>query len=122
MKELVYKNISGGNPRKCVVSIEEKNDPVEKARSRKWVCKYFVKERHTARDLKSLNDWVNFKKKEGCERNCHILKKTNSHTGENTLVCKVLGEFFVVRGLTAFKLLYVNEVRLDGSGPGGSDR
>lgn len=112
MKELVYKSLYGNHPRKCEVSIEEISDPVEAMRSKKWLCKYFIKTRHTAKDQRSLSEWIKSQKKAGCRRNCHILRKMDSETGENILICKVLGEFFVVRGLTAFKVLYVNEIRI----------
>ena len=119
MKEYVYKNFYGNNPRKWEVSIEERNDPVESTRSKKWVCKYYIRERYTANDQKSLHVWINSRKKEGCARNCHILRRVNSQTGENTLICKVLGEFFVVKGLSAYKVLYVNEIRIQCLVPSG---
>ena len=111
MKELVYKSLYGENPRKCEVSIEEM-DPIDPMRSKKWLCKYFVKIRYDAKDEKGLNEWIKAQKKSGCRRNCHILRKMDSETAENILICKVLGEFFVVSGLSAFKVLYVNEIRI----------
>jgi hypothetical protein len=111
MRELVYKSISGSNPRKCEVSIEEVSDPIDTTRSKKWICKYYVRDKHTAKDLKGLKDWIHLNK-EGCKKNCHILRKYNADTGENTLMCKILGEFFVVRELTAYKVLYVNEIKI----------
>lgn len=112
MRELVYKNIYGENPRKCEVSIEETCDPIEALRSKKWLCKYYIKARFAGKDQKAVNEWIRMQKKAGCSRNCHILRKLDHVTGENTLICKVLGEFFVVRGLTAYKILYVNQIRI----------
>lgn len=118
MRELVYKSISGCNPRKCEVSIEEVSDPVEPTRSKKWICKYYVRDRHTAKDLKSLKEWIK-RNKAGCRKNCHILRKYDAATGENTLMCKILGEFFVVRDLTAYKVLYLNEIKIQCMVPSG---
>lgn len=111
MRELVYKSISGGNPRKCEVSIEEVSDPVESTRSKKWICKYFIRDRHTAKDLNSLKEWI-CRNRDGCGKDCHILKKYDVDTGENTLMCKIVGEFFVIRDFTAYKVLYLNEVKI----------
>lgn len=111
MRELLYKSISGSDPRKCEVSIEEVCDPVDNTMSKKWMCKYYVRESHTSDDIESLKHWIRLNK-EGCAKNCHILRKYDADTGENTMMCKILGEFFVVRGLTAYKVLYLNEIKI----------
>jgi hypothetical protein len=112
MRELVYKNILGNNPRKREVSIEEVSGREQNKTSRKWVCKYFVKEIFESRSLRVVKNWISENKKRNTEHKCHILRHVDTRTGENSIVCKVLGEFYVIRGLVAFKIMYVNEIKV----------
>ena len=52
------------------------------------------------------------KKRQGCRKDCHILREVNTRTGENKVVSKMLGEFFVIWAGVAYKILYVNEIRI----------
>jgi len=113
MKELVYKNIDGENPRKKEVSIEESDSRFRTCVVKKWICKYFIKSRHETRSARELEQWIakariDSRKK----RKCHILKQIDARLGETKIVCKVLGEFYAVRGLTAFKIMYVNVLKI----------
>ncbi len=113
MKELVYKTIDGNNPRKKEVSIEEKDARYKTNITKKWACKYFVKSHHQSSTSKNLRQWVrNRRVSENTAQQCHILKTINSRTGENKILCKILGEFYVIKGLTAFKIIYVNSLRI----------
>lgn len=113
MKELVYKTIDGNNPRKKEVSIEEKDERYQTNITKKWTCKYFVKSHYRSPTSKDLRLWIrNRRASENTVQQCHILKTIDSRTGENKIVCKILGEFYVVRGLTAFKIIYVNSLRI----------
>jgi hypothetical protein len=112
MKRLVYRDICGSNPRKREVSIEEICDRRFSSMNRKWTCKYFVRDRYLSEREEDLNQWVEKKRSEGCRRNCHVLRTVDSRTGTNKVICKVLGEFFVVWGGTAFDIVYVNKLRI----------
>ncbi|MFH1552380.1 MAG: hypothetical protein ABID83_01905 [Candidatus Omnitrophota bacterium] len=112
MKELVYKNIMGQNPRKREVSIEEISDRTESKVAKKWISKYFIKERYCSKNGEDLRKWINMKKKQGCRKDCHILREVNTRTGESKVVSKMLGEFFVIWAGVAYKILYVNEIRI----------
>ena len=112
MKELVYRDILGHNPRKREVSIEEINDLTKNSVSKKWVCKYFVKERFSSDNNNELRSWIHRHKVKGDKKNCHILRQLDTRTGENKIVCKILGEFYVIYGKTAYSIVYINEVRI----------
>ena len=109
MKELVYRDIFGNNPRKREVSMEEIRDLTGSRIEKKWICKYFIKERFTCKDRKAIKAW---EKKRECRKDCHILREVDTETGENKIICKVLGEFFVIWGLAVYKILYINEIRI----------
>jgi len=109
MKELVYRDIFGNNPRKREVSIEEIRNLTGSRLEKKWICKYFVKERFRRDDKKALKA---LEKNRGCRKDCHILREVDTGTGENKIICKVLGEFFVIWGRSVYKILYINEIRI----------
>jgi len=112
MKELVYRDILGNNPRKREISIEEINDRTESMIIRKWICKYFVKEKYGSINEEDLRGWIEMKQKSDCRRDCHILRQLDSQTGENKIICKILGDFYVIWGNMAYKIVYVNELRI----------
>lgn len=112
MKRLVYRDIHGSNPRKREVSIEEISDRRESSVTRKWTCKYFIRDWYISEREEDLTRWVENKQSDKCRRNCHVLREVNSRTGTNKIICKVLGEFFVVWGGTAFNIVYVNKLRI----------
>jgi len=116
MKKLFYRHLEGINPRKSEVSMEEITDRIGNKMSRKWLCKYFLKEKFTSKNIELIQDWIAVRKKGICPKNCHIIKYTNTATGKNKIVCKVLGNFFIVFGDTVFNIVYVNEIKIKISG------
>jgi len=113
MKELIYKTIDGANPRKKEVSIEETDHQTKGDIGRKWLCKYFVKSYFVSRSTSELNRWlaINHHRLNNV-RNCHVLKKVDTATGKMMLLCKVIGEFYVVKELIAYKVIYVNSLKI----------
>ena len=113
MKELVYKTIDGLHPRKKEISIEETEDRLKTHITKKWVCKYFVKSQHYSRTNNDVRAWLVDNQKEGSNvKNCHILKFIDSRTGDTRILCKVIGEFFIVNGLNIIKIFYVNSLKV----------
>ena len=112
MKELVHRSILGDNPRKKEISIEEISKRTGNHISKKWICKYFVKEKFASGNVHDLKEWIKGKKANGVKKDCHILRKFNAGTGENKIICKVLGDFFVILARTAYRIVYVNEIRI----------
>lgn len=112
MKQLVYRNILGNNPRKHEVSIEEIYNRCRSRVSRKLVMKYYIKERYDASCIEEIKDWIRSNKSRDNRRNCHIMTMVDSITGECKIMCKVLGYFYVVWGLAVYKVLYVNGIKI----------
>jgi len=120
MKKLVYRDMRGSNPNKHEVSVEEVSEwpdfktgfAGESRVSRKKIYKCFVKEKFTSRCLQDLKNWVLSKKEEKSQKNCHVLRHINTKTGENKIICKVLGDFFIIHADTAYRIVYVNEIRI----------
>ncbi|MFH1878517.1 MAG: hypothetical protein ABH883_06900 [Candidatus Omnitrophota bacterium] len=80
--------------------------------SKKWCCKYFIKERYVSSNINELRQWINIKKRRGIKKNCHILREFDTKTGVNKIVCKVLGDLYVIWGRTALNIVYINEVKI----------
>jgi hypothetical protein len=112
MKKLFYRDILGNNPRKREVSLEEINDRREARVAKKWICKYFIKEKYKSDNEEDLRHWIYAEKRNNCRRDCHILRQVDTRSGENKVICKVLGDFFVIWGMTVYKIVYVNELRI----------
>jgi len=111
MKQLVYRSILGSNPKKREVSIEEINDRNVDSISRKWISKYFIRDKFMSKNKDSLKRWIK-EREDLAHKNCHILRRLNDKTGENMMVCKAVGDFFVIFGDTAYWIVYLNEVRV----------
>ena len=112
MKELVYKNILGRTSRKREISIEEIYERPTCRIVKKWICKYFVREQYNSTDIEALKKWVEDKKKNGSLRNCHIMRKVDSRSGTNKVICKIMGDFYIVGRRSAYRIVFVNEVKI----------
>jgi hypothetical protein len=112
MRRLVYRNIFGNNPRKHEVSIEETSNRLKSKVSRKIISKYFIREQYNAENIEDVEQWIRLNKAGDRPKNCHVLTTTDSNTGECKIICKVMGTFYVVYELTALKIVYINEVKI----------
>jgi hypothetical protein len=120
MKTLVYKNYVGDNPRKREISVEERSKwtNVRKGGLNRAVivkqktCKYFIESSFTSKDALEIREWIQLKKTKGCRKNRHVLKTYDEKKGETKIICKVLGDFYVVNDQTVFKIVYVNQIKV----------
>ena len=112
MRRLVYRNILGNNPRKHEVSIEETSDRFQSKIFRKLISKYFLTDIYRSESLEELARWIRINKENDSPRDCHVMSCVDSKTGESKIVCKVLGTFYVVHERMAYKIVYINEVKI----------
>ncbi len=117
MKWVVYKKTSGLNPAKREISLEEREDHRKNSVIKKRMCKYFIKEKFVSKSIDKLKEWVDSRKETHVQKNCHILRHIDTATGENKVLCKILGVFYVIQGRVAYEIVYVNELKIqvDGS-------
>ena len=113
MKKIIHRDIFGANPRKREVSVDETVFRAGTTNRKRRSCKYFISEKMVSGDVKELKSWIKTQKERGLKKNCHVFRELNTSTGINKVICKVVGEFFAVWGGTAFKIFYVNEVKLE---------
>lgn len=114
MKELVYKTREGNNPVKREFSIEEHENQHNSLVDKKWICKYFIRSRYQARSQGDLTNWISKRQVPPAQaKKCHVLRNVNTKTNVSTILYKVIGTFFVVNGLVAFNVKYVNILRIN---------
>jgi hypothetical protein len=114
MKELIHKTISGIDPYKKVVSIEESEERCHMQIKRIWTCKYYVREQYMSRSERDIQKWISaFQENNPNSKHCHILRQKDSKTGHSKVVCKTLGDFFVVNGLNVSRIVYLNQLKID---------
>ncbi|MDD5634842.1 MAG: hypothetical protein PHW46_06170 [Candidatus Omnitrophica bacterium] len=116
MKNVVYRNIFGDNPKKHEVSLEEISGVSRPMLSKKWICKHFIKDVFSSRNTEELKNWIRMKRQSGNVRDCNFLREVNTFTGEDKVVCKVRGQIFVLYKNTVYEIVYVNEFRLQVGG------
>jgi len=113
MKKIIHRDVFGVNPRKREVSVDETMYRLGATIHKRRSGKYFIEGKMTSKNPKEIEAWIEEHKKQGLKKNCHIFRALDTETGVNKVVCKVMGEFFAVRGETVCKILYVNEIKLE---------
>ena len=120
MKKMIYKNYLGSNPRKREVSVEEISNWTNIRKGllsqavivKKKTCKYFIEKSFTSKDIVEVKAWIYKEKEKGCRKDRHLLRSDDEKTGETKIICKVLGDFYVVNKQTVFKVVYVNQIKI----------
>ena len=112
MKQMVFRNSLGNNPRKYEISLEEISDRYRSTLARKIISKYFVKDKYQAKDQDDAQLWIELNKRSDMSHNCHILTTINSRTGDHKMICKAMGNFYIIIRSMVYKLVYINEVRI----------
>lgn len=115
MREILYKNLTDDGSRKRDLCIREvvTRDGVTATIERRCIYfvreKVFIKDPHDLDELKALKDNETTWKK----KHFHILKKHDSDTGEDRLVCKIAGTFYAIVGHYVFRIAFVQSFKLD---------
>lgn len=115
MREILYKNLTGSDNKKRDLCIREiiTRDGLMTTLERR--CVYFVREKLYIKDpadldeLKVLKDTNDAWKK----KHFHILRKHDSRTGEDKLICKVASTFYAIVGHYVFCIAFVHSFKID---------
>ena len=112
MKEVIFKNITGLNPKKREVSLEETSRRFACRMRKKWVSKYYLRETFRADNPVELKKWIEIDSKKSRPNRYHILRRLNERTGVNVVVFKMIGEFYIADRTIAYKIFYVNKLSI----------
>ena len=115
MREIVYKNLTGDHNKKrdlCIREVVARDDFTATIERR---CRYFVREKVYIENPTNLDKLKDLKKKDNVwkKKHFHILRKHNSNTGEDKLICKVAGTFYAIVEHYVFCIAFVHSFKID---------
>ena len=115
MRKIVYRNLTGNDNKKrdlCVREIVTKDGIMATIERR---CIYFVREKVYIKDPNNFDELKIFKETKDVwkKKHFHILKRHDSNTGEDKLVCKVAGTFYAIVGHYVFCIAFVHSFKID---------
>jgi hypothetical protein len=113
MKKIIHRDVFRSSPRKREVSVDETINRNGTMVRKKKSCKYFIRDAKKFDNLNDLENWIDQQKIQGLSKSSHVFRELNTDNGTNKVICKVMGEFFAIRKMTAFRILYVNEIKVE---------
>lgn len=111
MRQIVYKNLTSGNPRKKDVFIREvfeKNGVVARTERR---CFYFVKKIIHFNNPEELQKWIQTQDAAATslkKRHFHIMKEHNDCEGGDKLICKIAGTFYAIFNNSVYTIAFLH--------------
>jgi hypothetical protein len=126
MKEMIFKDYTGENPRKREVSVEERTDWTNPQKGtlknasimKKKTCKYFVEKVFRSEDPEKLKSWINEEKSHGVRKDRYLLRFHDAKTGETKIICKVIGDIYVIKNSEVYKIVFFNYIKVHIGCPG----
>jgi hypothetical protein len=114
MREVVFKNLTSVNSRKKDILLQEvfeKDGLVAKTERR---CFYFIKDIVHLEKQEDLQKWMNVQDGSGvaAKRQFYIFREHNDKLGEDRLLCKILGSFYVIVDNTVFTVAFMHSFRV----------
>ncbi|MFH0840181.1 MAG: hypothetical protein V1883_04105 [Candidatus Omnitrophota bacterium] len=115
MREIVYKNLTKLDSRKrdlCIREVVEKDGVTARIEKR---CIYFVRERICIKDPSDLECLKGLKETNEAwkKKHFHVLRKHDSDTGEDKLICKAAGTLYAIVGQYVFCVAFVHSLKID---------
>ena len=115
MREVLYKNLTNTENRKrdlCIREIVAKDGVIATIERR---CIYFVREKVYVKDPNNLEALKVFKEADDAwkKKHFHILRKHDTDTGEDKLICKVAGTLYAIVGHYVFRIAFVHSFKID---------
>ena len=115
MREIVYKNLTVPEKRKkdfwTYESLENENIIARTSRH----CIYKVKAQTKVDDALDINKWVlehNRNKSPSLIRQFKVFKKSDTRTGEEIFMCKVVGDLYAVTNGVVFSISYMHIIKV----------
>ena len=114
MREVVFRNLTSANSRKKDIFLQEvfeKDGVVAKTERR---CFYFIKDVVHIEQQEDLQLWRDGKNAEGGvnRRQFYIFREHSDDHGEDRLLCKILGTFYVVVDNNVYTIAFLHSFRV----------
>lgn len=115
MREILYKNLTDLDSKKrdlCIREVVEKDGITARIEKR---CIYFVREIVCIKDLSDMECLKGPKETSAArkKRHFHVIRKHNSGTGEDKLICKVAGTLYTIIGQYLFCVAFIHSLKID---------
>jgi len=114
MREVVYKNLTSAALRKKDIFLKEvleENGMIKRTERR---CFYFIKEIIHLDNAQDLQKWIEAQKDvhERCRRHFYIMKEKKEAIGEEKVLCKVAGSFYVILDTKIYHIAFLHAFRV----------
>lgn len=114
MREVVYKNLTSLSSRKKDIFLQEvfERDGVTAKTERR--CLYFIKDIIHLDKPDDLQKWVTKQSESGMvnKREFHIFKEHNDKLGVDKLICKILGNFYVIVEDSVYVIAFLQSFKI----------
>ncbi|MDD5450070.1 MAG: hypothetical protein PHO42_05685 [Candidatus Omnitrophica bacterium] len=115
MRDLVFKALTSAESKKrdlCIQETIEKEGVLAKTERR---CRYFVMGKTHIEDIKDAQELAELKFADAPYKKKHyyILKKHDNDCGEDRILCKIAGMFYVVYGSDLYCIAYVHSFKIE---------
>ena len=114
MREVVYKNLTLPGSRKKDIFVQEvfEKDGITAKTERR--CFYFIKEITRLEKPEDLQGWMSKQSEAGAinRRQFYIFKRHNDASGEERLICKILGNFCAVVNDFVYTIAFLHSFKV----------
>jgi hypothetical protein len=114
MREVVFKNLTAGNPRRKDILLREvfEKDGVLARTERR--CFYYIKDITHVENQDGLQEWLDAQNGSGAvtKRQFYIFKEHSDSHGEDRLLCKILGTFYVIADGNVYTIAFLHSFRV----------
>ena len=115
MREILFKNMTSPESRKKDILLKEifEKDGVRAKTERRYF--YFIKDVVHVDANEDVQGWIdknNTAPDPNRNRHFHILKEHNDGLGEERLICKVAGTFYVVIGREVYTIAFLHSFKV----------
>lgn len=114
MREVLYKNIVSMSSRKKDISVKEvyeKNGITARTERR---CFYYIKEITSLKEVSDPEGFIQYKNmiEPVNRRHFHILKERKDGVGEDKLICKIIGTFYIIINNCVYTIAFLHSFKV----------
>lgn len=114
MREMLFKELKSANSRKkdtVLREVFEKDGLIAKTERR---CFYFVKEVKELMGEEDLQSWLDSQgdSSPSKKRHFHIMKEHKDGSGEDKIVCKIIGTFYAIVGKRVYTVAFLHSFKV----------
>jgi hypothetical protein len=114
MREVVFRNLTSAGSRKKDIFLQEvfENNGVMAKTERR--CFYYIKDVIQVESPDDLKRWMDLQKESAAnvKRHFYVFKEHNDKLGEDRLLCKILGMFYIIVENSVYAIAFLHSFRV----------